>query len=298
MTLPTSVDLRPAVDKVEDQGSLGACTAFASTTGLGIIYERAGVHIEFSELYQYYWTRADANGLGKEGASPGYMMLSLQKRGVCSEESWPYVMANEEVQPPVHCDVEASQYKINSFISTSIADLPLRNWARKLLASGTPIMISFNVRQAFIDQVGAITDWHHSPYPLTGPIIGGHEVCVIGYDDATEMFLIQNSWGPDWGDGGFWGLSYFNFEAVPTSIFSITSCGVPFVPLAFQPPPTPPVPTASSTVKELLDYIYITQFKRTAEPAGVAYWSAVMLQQMTSMIRAGAQGSDKDVMPP
>lgn len=33
----------------------------------------------------------------------------------------------------------------------------------------------------------------------TGAIAGGHEICCIGWDNDSQEFIIQNSWGKDWG---------------------------------------------------------------------------------------------------
>lgn len=35
-----------------------------------------------------------------------------------------------------------------------------------------------------------------------------HAVVVVGYDDAEQAWLIQNSWGPDWGEAGFAWVAY------------------------------------------------------------------------------------------
>jgi len=38
--------------------------------------------------------------------------------------------------------------------------------------------------------------------PLAGTVdFGGHAVTVVGYREAD--LIVQNSWGHDWGDGGF-----------------------------------------------------------------------------------------------
>ena len=31
----------------------------------------------------------------------------------------------------------------------------------------------------------------------------GHAVAVVGYDDVEKYWIIQNSWGIEWGEGGF-----------------------------------------------------------------------------------------------
>lgn len=37
-------------------------------------------------------------------------------------------------------------------------------------------------------------------------VLGGHAYCIVGYNEVG--FLVQNSWGTDWGDGGFATLPY------------------------------------------------------------------------------------------
>ena len=38
--------------------------------------------------------------------------------------------------------------------------------------------------------------------------LGGHEVLMVGYDDATRLFKIRNSWGPGWGQHGYFQMPY------------------------------------------------------------------------------------------
>jgi C1A family cysteine protease len=30
----------------------------------------------------------------------------------------------------------------------------------------------------------------------------------MGYDDASRHFIVRNSWGPDWGDKGYFYMPY------------------------------------------------------------------------------------------
>lgn len=36
-------------------------------------------------------------------------------------------------------------------------------------------------------------------------------MAVIGYDDTRQMYKVQNSWGTDWGAGGYFWISYADF---------------------------------------------------------------------------------------
>jgi hypothetical protein len=38
--------------------------------------------------------------------------------------------------------------------------------------------------------------------------LNGHAVLLVGYDDATQSFKVKNSWGPNWGESGYFRISY------------------------------------------------------------------------------------------
>ena len=38
--------------------------------------------------------------------------------------------------------------------------------------------------------------------------IGGHAVMAVGYEDASQTFLVRNSWGPNWGLKGYFKIPY------------------------------------------------------------------------------------------
>ena len=39
-------------------------------------------------------------------------------------------------------------------------------------------------------------------------MLGGHAVAAVGYEDAAEVFVVRNSWGEQWGLGGYCLLPY------------------------------------------------------------------------------------------
>jgi C1A family cysteine protease len=41
-----------------------------------------------------------------------------------------------------------------------------------------------------------------------GKSLGGHAVLLVGYNDDGRYFIVKNSWGPDWGEGGFFRIAY------------------------------------------------------------------------------------------
>lgn len=66
-----------------------------------------------------------------------------------------------------------------------------------------PLETRFNVYQDFMSYKGGV--YSHT----TGGLAGGHAVKMIGYgtDNGTPYWLCANSWGPSWGEQGFFRIS-------------------------------------------------------------------------------------------
>ena len=39
-------------------------------------------------------------------------------------------------------------------------------------------------------------------------MVGGHAVVAAGYDQAEGRFLVRNSWGAQWGMGGYFTMPF------------------------------------------------------------------------------------------
>ena len=44
--------------------------------------------------------------------------------------------------------------------------------------------------------------------PTSSVNLGGHCVCVVGYDDTNGCWIGKNSWGTGWGEGGLFRIAY------------------------------------------------------------------------------------------
>jgi fibronectin type 3 domain-containing protein len=54
-----------------------------------------------------------------------------------------------------------------------------------------------------------------------GKFIGAQAIALVGYDDSKKAFKIWNSWGPDWGEGGYAWISYSLFQKLGASVYWI-----------------------------------------------------------------------------
>lgn len=204
--LPPSISLKEWCSPVEDQGSLGSCTANALVSALEFNQEVINdTYKDLSRLFVYYNERV-IEGTVKEdsGAMIRDGIKTLASQGVCKESSWPYNLKKWKNKPTKFCYKSALQYKISSYYrvdNTNIIDLKMA------LANKHPFVFGFAVYESFETYEVAKTGNASMPSP-TEKMLGGHAVLGVGYDDTTRRFLIKNSWGTDWGQGGYFTLPY------------------------------------------------------------------------------------------
>lgn len=220
-TQPASVDLRKWCSPVENQGSLGSCTANA---GVGMLeyYERrtTGKHIDGSRLFLYKVTRELQGVKGDDGAELRDVMKAMVLFGVPPEKYWPYHVTKFNDEPSSFCYAFAQSYQAIKYYRLDPAGTPpaaALAAIKKNLAAALPAMFGFSVYSsipALGDGKGEI------PFPeRSDSLEGGHAVLAVGYDDNKKIgknkgaLLIRNSWGTDWGDKGYGWLPYAYIEA-------------------------------------------------------------------------------------
>jgi C1A family cysteine protease len=202
--LPPHVDLRPYCPKVEDQGTLGSCTANALAGALEFLEIRDKVlFADLSRLFIYYNERALEHSVRSDsGAMLRDGMKTLAKQGVCTETRWPYVISRFANKPSAGSYKEASDHQITSYHRIlTLAEM------RTCLAEGYPFVFGFTVYENFESKNVAKTGRLDMPQQKERAI-GGHAVMAVGYDDAEKRFIVRNSWGPKWGMKGYFTMPY------------------------------------------------------------------------------------------
>jgi hypothetical protein len=227
---PAAVDLRPLVDQVENQGTVGMCVAEGIHKAVEVAYERNGGDLKLSPAYLYYYARELEKFPSTEGIKTlGDAATVLQSRGCCLESSYPSTTNKQDIKPPAALDAEAAEYKIQSWHYLSVT----LDTIKTCLAQGMCVPIGMALTEDFYS-LGDQKNWRESHWNPIGdrfknPFVGEHAVMIIGYDDAVGRFLVQNSWGPAWADGGFFGLPYASIYNCIVQCLVIDKLGVPFV---------------------------------------------------------------------
>lgn len=222
LTLPPTVNLRAWCSPIENQLSIGSCTAHAGVGLVEYFEKRAfGNFVDASRLFLYKVTRDLLHSTGDTGAFLRTTMEAMVLFGVPAEEYWVYDITRYDVEPAAFLYAFAQNFQTIQYFRfdpPGTAKAALLNTIKAYLAAGIPSMFGFTVYSSIsqAQTTGSI------PLPTAGErILGGHAVDAVGYDDAmkiknsnpgavetTGALLIRNSWG-NWGPlGGYLWLPY------------------------------------------------------------------------------------------
>jgi C1A family cysteine protease len=208
LRLSEAVDPRSDMPPVYDQGQLGSCTANAIAAALQYDCALDGEDIGVpSRLFIYYGERVreqtvltDAGAYGRDG------FKVLRKTGAPPEILWPYDISQFTVCPPEEAFEAAAESRIKHYthpgLGQKVTKLDRKEAFMRVLSNRQTIAFGFAVFQSFEEA------WEEEgvmPTPEQGEaVLGGHEVLLIGYtDDYPEHALCRNSWGEEWGLGGY-----------------------------------------------------------------------------------------------
>jgi C1A family cysteine protease len=203
--LPASIDLRPQMPPVFDQGDLGSCTANAACalvwyTGL----KEGHPSVEPSRLFEYWNTRA-IEGTTREdsGASIRDSIKAMVQRGFAPEADWPYHIGKFKAKPPAIAYSDAKKNLIRQYHSVPQTAAQIKS----ALAQNLPVDFGFTVYESF--EGDAVASTGIVPMPSKNEsVVGGHAVLIVGYDDSKNAYIVRNSWGSGWGIQGYCYMLY------------------------------------------------------------------------------------------
>jgi len=199
--LPLRVDWRSQdgqdwTTPVRHQGACGSCVAFATVgaieSRLEIAYNDPQLNPDLSEAHLYFC------GSGRtcaQGWYPVSAMDASRDTGVADEGCYPYV--GQDQACAVCPDWESRVTKISRW--EGLTDV---NQMKQQLAEHGPFEATMAVYVDFYYYTSGVYEYSD------GRLVGFHAVTVVGYDDEGGYWIAKNSWGPNWGEAGWFRIAY------------------------------------------------------------------------------------------
>lgn len=227
--------IKPAM--ILDQGQEGACTGFALAAVVNFLRakRRQTALVSPRMLYELARRYDEWPGEAYEGSSARGGIKAWAKHGVCLRASWKdnqhgITHMNDAVIQQAMAAPGGAYYRIRPYNvrdmhaalnETGILYATLMvhsGWANPGGSKGDkPVAVSFVQR-------GRKSTLKLPVIKRCGSADGGHAIAIVGY--TPQGFIIQNSWGPGWGAGGFALLPYEDFLMHATDVW-VAQLGVP-----------------------------------------------------------------------
>lgn len=202
--LPSALPPRTGL-LILDQGTEGACTGFATAAALNLLRQKQArlapeEGVSPRMLYEMAKLHDEWEGSGYEGSSVRGAIKGFFHNGVCTTEEAPYVAG----QANWNLTVPQAKAARNVILGSYYRLRPVLVDYHAALQQAGAIVVSARIHEGWTNPPkGRIA---HSTRSL-----GGHAFTIVGYDD--EGFIIQNSWGPNWGNfDGADGLGHWNYH--------------------------------------------------------------------------------------
>lgn len=309
--LPTTqYNLRSQFGSIENQGQIGACTAFATLQCFAAMRKKQGYPWEiFSPLAEWYMSK---KLYGKNHNIPNYVN---ENQGVTENDALEVLCVDGVM--PMQDDPWNAQVMMGNWIKAYQTPPPSGDWITSIKLRRSEVYeipIPLNSQQPLLDVRDALANgnavllstivwdnWFNLPPdgiipmpPSNQAAAGGHEINIIGDDPGNQRLLILNQWGENWGiqdEFELYGCAWLPYEY----FLQYTEALYVLIPDASVPPaPTPkPSPNPTPTPNPTPDTKYlqgadVSQFQDNIN------WNQVSKHIDFALIRAQIGHTDVD----
>ncbi|MEZ5040131.1 MAG: C1 family peptidase [Saprospiraceae bacterium] len=221
--LPASISLKAFCPQPQDQGAYANCVGwaagYAGRTILEALQLKNSDNVTITEqafspdfLYLLNKSAADANC--QRGISIQQVLKTMQEKGVPRRREF---AAGCHPSVPMSILTKAQPNRIEGYTRLFDKETPddfRIKIIKKSLAQQKPVVVGIECYESFKN---AKEYWEGAK----DKFVGGHALCIVGYDEQRGAFEVMNSWGIDWGNQGFSWIRYHDFSNIVKYAFEL-----------------------------------------------------------------------------
>lgn len=183
-----------------NQLSEGSCAGNATAESVEVLNNIAGYKpVPLSRQFIYNMARQETGDLANDDGTYIRVCFDVLARfGVCDEYIWPYDPSKVRVSPSLMAMRQALGHKIHAAYRIADTGTARLDAVIASLRANHPIVFGTQVSYDYESLASGNTTPQKPP---TSNIAGGHAQVIMGF--INGLFLVKNSWGSGWADGGY-----------------------------------------------------------------------------------------------
>lgn len=188
--------------RIRDSGPEGSVVGLVVATALETAYALAGHPLPYVSARFIYERSKRLNDMdvASEGAMLAQGVQVAEFFGVFAESIWPYAPGKHDL-PTGKTWNQLDRLAIETGLRGKFTKLTTVDAAIDALRQRRPVVAGMEVREGLFNYHSGILD------STKGSLMGLHAVVLTDYDTGSLSFRFANSWGVQWGEGGFGRLS-------------------------------------------------------------------------------------------
>ena len=228
--LPSKISYRSYTPMVDNQGENLTCVGWAVSYAqlstqqnlqMGITDDIQKLFRAMDPYFVYSLIKGYNNKWCQEGSSIEDAMEVLKAYGTKPYFSDPWLKCNSTITQ--FAENQASYYTISGW--KAVPNEGLVKNVKTALNNKLIVSVGVELTESFENGTAVSFGMWAPKYGET--LIGGHAMCVVGYDDNKYggSFEVMNSWGDKYGDNGFVWIKYADFAKLVSEAYIIYTNG-------------------------------------------------------------------------